>query len=292
MFSMLLALASIVGLQVIPVCSAATSLIKETKASKSPIQDCQSGSACITVYNDAPKMLNERVGKKLALRSLYMMPVYNISKRICGGNTSRCSDFYESAFIYLEVQSIWPEPILLTAARVAVKSRTKSIHRSVGAHGVSALESQITANAEPGTFLFRPGEIKLILLSQGFKLNGILDFFKGDILDDIVWSDITPAVTPNTDRVQEFNRFLAQRYGENTKFRIELFEKDYQSVLTTEVGLTQGGTLFSRGDVQNNLYQFRHDAFIGEVLYQLHGGTDAFEYRVRKTYADNRSATQ
>lgn len=256
------------------------------------MQECQSGSTCVTIYNDKQPMPKERIGKKLALRSLYMMPVYNISKRICRENTSRCSDSYESAFIYLEVQSIWPEPFLLTAARVALKSQTKSIQRSVGAHGVSALESQITANTEPDAFLFQPGEIKIILLSQGFKLHGILDFFNGEILDDIVWSDIAPVITPNTNRVQEFNRFLAQRYGEKTKFRIELFEKDYRSVLTTEVSLTQGGTLFSRGDVLNSRYQFRHDAFIGEVLYQLHDGTDAFEYRLRKARANNRSVVQ
>lgn len=283
--SMLFAMASIVCLQMIPVCSVARGLGSETRGDQSPIQACQSGSACVNVYNDAPQIPKERVGKKLALRSVYMIPVYNISKRGCETDASRCEDLYEAAFIYLEIQSIWPEPFLLTAARVAVKPQTNSIRRSVGAHGMLALEPQITANVEPDAFLFRPGEIKLIFLSQGFQLDGILDFFKGDILDDMLWSDITPAMTPNTKRVQDFNRFLAQRYGGKTKFRIELFEKDYRSVFTTEVSLTQGGTIFSRGDVQNSQYQFRHDAFIGEVLYQLHGGTDAFEYRMQKVRA-------
>lgn len=102
----------------------------------------------------------------------------------------------------------------------------------------------------------------------------------GDTTARSNWVSASPVHIPNLARVKDFNVFLGQRYGRNTRLRIELFEKDYQPVLVTEVRLAQGGDMFSRGDVLTSKYQLKHDAFIGEVLYQIHGGTLALEQRL------------
>ncbi|MCK9394794.1 MAG: hypothetical protein M0Q44_04320 [Methylobacter sp.] len=262
--------------------NAAPSQIGQTREKQSPVQNCASQSTCTNTYNQVSVFDKERIGKKLAIRSIYLIPINPISEKFCDSQTVSCKDTYEVAFIYLELQSIWPEPFLLTAARVNVKTRSSSIHTDAGLQGGFVLASQITKNSNPGEFLFKPGEVKLIALSQGIKLDGVLDFFKGDVLNDTIWGDQVPVTIPNLGRVDEFNRFLRQRFGKTTTIRIRLFEKDYQSALTTEVELGHGSDLFAQGDVAKSQYQFKFDSFIGEVLYQLQGGIDSFENRYHR----------
>lgn len=276
-----LAISASLSLLVSPDAISAPEQIWQTKEKQSPIIKCVN-STCSNVYNYAPPVFKERIGKKLAIRSIYLIPTYGVSKRLCETDAPKRNDLYEVAFVYLEVQSIWPEPFLLTAAKIDVKTSSRFIHLSAGMRGGSVLDPQITSNWEPGYFLFKPAEIKFIGLSQGMKLDGILEFFKGEVLSDVIWDEHAPVLIPNLARVAAFNRFLQQRFGASTTVRIQLFEKDYQPLLTTEVKLAQGGNLFSNGDVPNSKFQFKHDAFIGEVLYQLRGGSDIFDYRLKK----------
>lgn len=254
--------------------NSATSQYGSTIEKQSPVQNCNSQSKCTVIYS------KERIGKKLAIRSIYLIPTYDISRKFCESPSTNCKDTYEAAFIYLELQSIWPEPFLLTAARVSVKTRSKAVHTDPAMYGKSVLATHITANSSPDQFLFKPGEIKLVGLSQGIKLEGILNFFNGDVLNDDIWTYRTPISIPYIGRVAKFNHFLQKTYGKTTAIDIRLFEKDYQLVLKTDVKLGEGSDLFAQGNIPTSRYQFKHDAFIGEVLYQLKGGTVAFEQRL------------
>ncbi len=259
---------------------AAPSPYSQTRGKQSPAQNCLSQSNCTVIYSSPDnRFTKERIGKKLAIRSIYLIPIDPISKRFCKLQNTGCKDTYEVAFFYLELQSIWPEPVLLTAARVRVKSKSSAIHMDAGMFGSTVLAKQITSNQNPSEFLFKPGEIKFIVLSQGIKLDGILDFFKGDVLKDDIWTDQTPISIPYVGRVVHFNRFLQSHFGKATTIQIQLFEKDYQPILTTDVKLGEGGDFFAQGDISTSKYQFKHDAFIGEVLYQLNGGTESFVSR-------------
>lgn len=260
--------------------ASASEQVWQTKERQSPVQKCEINSTCVTVYNHNPPVIRERIGEKLAIRSVYLIPAYDMSRKVCPVDSPKCRDLHEVAFVYLEIQSIWPEAFLLTASKVGIKSRQKSIKLSGGMHG-SALDSKITSNWNPGNFLFRPGEIKLIGLSQGIKLDGVLGFFTDDVLSDLILEDRAPVFIPNISRVADFNRFLRKSFGRDTLIQVQLFEKDYRPLLTTEIKLGEGGDLFAHGDVSGGRYQFKHDAFIGEVLYQLRGGTKAFDHRVQ-----------
>lgn len=252
--------------------NAESSLAVNTTESQSPVHiaNGNNNSSKITYINKTV-VGKERIGKKLAIRIIYLIPTYQM--------VFSQTDFYETSFIYVELQSIWPEPVLLTAARISITPPSSSIHMKAGMSGGAVLASQITQNENPSQFLFKPGEVKFIGLSQGIKLDGVLDFFKGEIINETVWADMVPALIPNFARVTELNHFLRQRFGKTTTIRISFFEKDYRPVLTADVKLGEGGDLFSHGDVSTSSYQLKHDAFIGEVLYQLKGGTEYFEHR-------------
>lgn len=247
--------------------------INKSMASQSPVYDCKGEhSSCKTVYET--KVLKEQIGKKIAIRNIYLIPTYQM--------VSNQRDFRETSFIYVELQSIWPQPFLLTASKISVVPPSNFIHINAEMLGGSTLASQITKNSNPSQFLFQPGEIKLIGLSQGIKLDGVLDFFKGEILNDPIFENVAPALNPNLNRVTQLNHFLQTHFGQKTFIRISFFEKDYQPVLTTNLKLGEGGNLFSQGEVSTSSYQLKQDAFIGEVLYQLRGGEADFEDRRKR----------
>lgn len=225
----------------------------------------------------------ERIGKKIGIRKLYLIPAHTAINKSCNPSNpeNQCRNgLYETAFIYLEVQSIWPVPVLLTAAKISVHPLSKAIHLRTGMIG--ELSPKITATSQPQRFLLQPGEIKLITLSQGITLDGVLDFFNEEVASDDTFDNDAPVINANSRRVVLFNDFLRKHYGKKTAIRIELFEKDYQSLLSSDVLLGDGSDLFANGDIATNTYQFEYDAFMGEILYQLKGGKEWFEQRVER----------
>lgn len=230
---------------------------------------------------------NERIGKKIAIRQLHLIPVNDITLRTCEPDKTNCKDTYEAAFLYVELQSIWPEPVLITASKVDVITPKKNITADPGMGGDDVIGHRITKNWSPQKLLLQPGEVKTFGLSQGIKLKGVLDFFQGDVQCDVVSYSRLPFGIYYVGRVRDFNKFLATKYGSDAALRIRLFEKDYQPLLTTVVHFAKGTDFFESGDVKRSNYNLQHDGFIGEVLYQLRGGKTVFGAR-RRNYDDAR----
>lgn len=275
--SLITAFLLLLALVIPKVAPSAESVTFNTNGRQSPLQKCEHNSTCTNNFYK-----KELVGKKLAIRSIYLMPnIGDMTKEKCGDNVRKC-DFYESANIFLEVQSIWPEPFMLTSASIKLKANNKAIYKKTALYGENVLETQITGNHNLKDFLLLPGDIKLIALSEGLTLEGVMEFFKGEVLDSFTFDEFTPIKTADTETINAFNIFLARHYGKNATIRISLFEKDYQPALTTDVKLSQGSDLFAKGDVVHDKYQLQHDSFIGETLYQLRGGKDSFMQRLDK----------
>lgn len=263
--------------------SIASTEVSATSGEQSPIFNCKGNGPCYNVKNVEQKFYGESIGKKIAVRSIYLVPVYDFNKRFLCSTENQCANkLYEAAFIHIELQSIWPEPFLLTAGRITVNADSRNIEGNVGMSGVRTLDSHITGSFEPQDFIFHPGEIKTIALSQGIVLKGILEFFDDEVLKDVVWNYEAPAKIPYVGRVTYFNKFLKSKFGEKAAITIRLYEKDYKPLLTTSVRLAYGANMFVRGDVKKSMYQFKHDAFIAEILYQLQGGLESFESRRNK----------
>jgi len=235
----------------------------------------QSGDHAVTtvLYGAQP----ERVGKKIAIRSAFLIPVQGFDQTRCGADP-HCGDFYESAMLYIEVQSIWPEPVLLTAARLE-KLGIRSRQMDPGAMGEAVLAEQITRQRSPQSFLFQPGDIKLIHLGSGVRLDGLMEFFTEELRHELISCDGGRCMLHNLRRVKELNEFLAQHYGKQASLRLTIYEKDYQPILTTSFRLADGDDLFSVGDVRKSAYRLQHDRFIAEALYLLQGGKESFKYR-------------
>ncbi len=251
-----------------------------TQGDQSPAIHNDRGTINLDYGSKTYQVGKERIGKKLAIRRMLLIPTHNITWKVCRSEQPNCKDTYEAAFIYLEIQSIWPEPFLLTASSVEVRSPKSNITLGPGMRGDSVIDTKITRNSNPQALLFLPGEVKMVGLAQGLKLNGILDFFRGDILEEDIITAKLPFGIYNIARVSEFNRFIAAKYGTRAALRIQLFERDYRPLLTTTAYLTKGTDFFETGDVMTNSYNFQHDGFIGEVLYQLREGNDPYVRRV------------
>lgn len=265
-----------------------------TSGASSPAISQQGSNATAKVYysNTVHQRIIEHVGKKIAIRSAYLLPTHDFAGKRCAPASTPCvNDLKESAFLHLQVQSIWPEPVLLTAGRLAIVDARRLDGRP-GMKGVDVLAEHITANWSPERFLLAPGEVKSIALEGGVRLHGVMSFFNDEVAQEpIVCLDASPCTIPQLARVDELNRFLQARYGRAATLRVTLYEKDYQPLLTAAFRLSHGGDLFSRGDVRKNDYRLQHDAFIGEVLYQLQGGTEAFPYRREKPAAGRTPAS-
>ncbi|WP_016836205.1 hypothetical protein [Herbaspirillum lusitanum] len=249
-------------------------ITNQTTKQNSPIFSGVKGDITVN-YGD-----RERIGKKLAIRELYLIPVDKISRRSCAPEKENCKDTFEAVFIYMKIQSIWPEPFLITASSVDVIAPKNNITLGPGIFGKNVIPEKITQNEYPKDLLFQPGETKILGLSKGLKLNGILAFFSGEVLEDQVMDLKTPFGIDYIGRVDDLNKFLEKKYGRGAAIRIRLFEKDYKALLTTTAYLDKGGDFFTDGDVRKSHYNFQHDAFIGEVLYQLKGGKESFFTRI------------
>lgn len=250
----------------------------ETKGQKSPLFSGNIRNVRIT-YNDMNDT-KERISKKIAVRDLYLVPYY--FNRKCSENSLECSDQDVQVFLYMELQSIWPDPFLLTASGIKLVDANKNITQDRVLMGPAVLASKITQNVKPRRHLFNPGEVKTIALEQGFTLKGLLDFFTNQVLDDAIVQDEVPIRSMSPKRVSEFNNFIREKYGKQSSLRISLYEKDYKIALDTTVELGNGKDLFAHGDVIKNSYELQHDAFIGEMIYRLKGGRELFDTRFEK----------
>ena len=235
----------------------------------------------------------ERIGKKIAIRRAFLLPMYSFEKLHCGME-ARC-DFYETAGLYVEVQSIWPEPVLLTAAHLERTGFKSESSREPATMGKGVLAERITRQWNPQEFLLQPGETKLVGMERGLRLEGLMEFFTDDLRGDFISCDLAPCVLHNSQRVDELNSFFAVRYGKRASLRLTIYEKDYVPILKTSFRLSDGDNLFSVGNVRNDAYRLQHDALIAEALYVLQGGTDTFGARLdaggrRKTSSDEAEA--
>ena len=211
---------------------------------------------------------HERIGRKIAIRQAYLVPIPGFDKTNCN-MSSRCGDFHESVQMVLDIQSIWPEPVLLTAARLE-RLALQSKRPDPGFGSATVLGEQITRQFVPSTFLLQPGEIKRISLERGLRLDGLMDFFTDEIRGEMISGTPGSLILHNQRRVNEFNHFLARKFGKQAALRLTIFEKDYQSILTTTFLLAQGGDAISTGNVLQNKYKLQHDVFLAEAVHLLH----------------------
>lgn len=238
-----------------------------------PISAITSGSQAPVVIDSPGTRINyvqEHVGKKIAIRQAFLVPYPKFNQKRCA-DQSRCSDFFESVSLFVEVQSIWPEPVLLTAATLK-KVGLQSTQPDPGFFSERALSERITRQWSPDTLLLQPGQVKLFHLEQGIRLDGILDFFTEDVRDELVSCDREKCALHNLIRISEFNKFLAQRYGARASLHLTIFEKDYRPILKTTFQLTDGSDIFSTGDTRKNSYKLQHDVFLAESLFTIRGG--------------------
>lgn len=270
---------------------------------KPPI-DLKSGSQSVTLQgNQGPASVHyngtinnfygERLGKKIVIREMYLVPYDQFNTHRCDTNVDikHCGDFYEAVGIYLEIQSIWPEPILLTAGQLSVISPRHNfgLGPKPGGSGRLILDEMITQTGDPREFLLQPGEIKRINLSQGFRLNGVLDFFDKRLSDAEIETSKVPYAFYDLTIVDDFDRFLKKKYGAQAALKISLYEKDYKPLLVTVAKLGGGTDFFERGDpTKRNGYNFQHDRFLAEVLYQLRGGKESLFERMRQLEMEKR----
>lgn len=176
----------------------------------------------------------------------------------------------------LEIQSIWPESVLLTAARLE-RLALRSKRPDPGFGSATVLGEQITRQFVPSTFLLQPGEIKRISLERGLRLDGLMDFFTDEIRGELVSGTPGSLILHNQRRVSEFNHFLARKFGKQAALRLTIFEKDYQSILTTTFRLAQGGDSISIGNVLRDQYKLQHDVFLAEALHLLQDAHESID---------------
>lgn len=271
-------------LALFPVSIWAQPTVKVTSGTRSVVLQGNHGSASVHYGNTTNVYSAERLGKKIVIRKMYIVPFDQFTTHGCspGIEFKRCGDFYEAVQLYLEVQSIWPEPVLITAGHLEIISPKHNFGLGPPpSSGVHSLDEMITANNNPEEFLIQPGKIKIFNFSRGFRLNGVLEFFDKNLSDAEIQTHIVPYVFYDLRIVDDFNRFLKKKYGTKAALKISLFEKDYQPLLITVAKLGDGTDFFSRGDpTKRNGYNFQHDRFVAEVLYQLRGGMEPLHLRM------------
>jgi hypothetical protein len=231
----------------------------------------QTGANSTSVVNYGPR---ERIGKKIAIRKAYLRAYPNFDLDT-SKKELKSGALFEKVELVVVVQSIWPEPILLTAGRI----KTSNLHTDRGLPGGLSdchLAERITDNPEPASFLILPGEKKEFALRSGFNLDGVMGFFTERVID----SPLTPygeEVSLYGDKlmfvgssiVKELNQFFTKKFGGKASIRLTLFEKDYQPLLVTTFLLNGGEDIFSRGDVGTSKYALSHDLFIGTVIGRI-----------------------
>lgn len=221
---------------------------------------------------------NSLVGKKIAIRDAYLIPFWNFEKNRCMF-AEGCSDTFEATMLVAEVQSIWPEPVLLTAAHLRLKDFKKK-PKAPSTFGETVLAEEVNNQLNPRNFVLHPGEIKVLLFQSGIRINGLLDFFTENIRSESIFCGAPPCFLHNQSRVSEFNKFLAMKIGRRAAVELTIYEKDYIPLLKTSFRLAEGSTLFDNGNVPRERYKLQHDKFIGEANYLLREGDTPFVSRV------------
>lgn len=215
----------------------------------------------------------EKIGKKIAIRRAYLLPFFGFNKEGCTEDVprSKCGDLQEATRLYLEIQSIWPQPVLLTAAHLEKVSFT-SDRPTPGFYSDMALGEKITSQSRPSNFLFQPGEVKLISLFEGVRLDGVTEFFTTEVRSEPISGEKGHFILHNLERVSEFNQFLERKFGKKAALRITIYEKDYQPILRTSFLLADGGDMFSsQVESSGSRYKLQHDRFLAETLFLLEG---------------------
>ena len=212
--------------------------------------------------------------KKIALRTAYLSPFPSFFIRNCVDSENKCSDLYGAVFLYIEVQSIWPEPVLLTSAKLE-QIGFKEVTSHPGSSG--GLGEKITNVNDPSQYLLRPGEIKTIALSRGINLEKAVKFFDDEIKNETLFCQESFCVLPDPNLLKKFNSFLGKEIGAKSTLRLTIYEKDYQPLLTANFPLANGSDLFYRNDVKNDHFRLQHDRFIAEAICRLRSGRSNFQ---------------
>jgi hypothetical protein len=233
-------------------------------------------SSTVNIKYDNVSIGKERLGKKIVLREAYLVPISGFHKKSCKSDLN-CSDSFEGIKLYVSVQSIWPEPILLTSGKLE-KVRFSSKRSDLGSGGENVIEEKATKLWEPKAMLLLPGEVKVISFARGFRVDGLMNFFTNEIQAEDFSCRSGRCVTSNSELVGLLNGYLLANVGGRSGLRVTLFEKDYQPLLTTTFKLTEGSDLFVNQEGRYN-YRLQHDTFIGEVLSQIQGREESFSSR-------------
>ena len=172
---------------------------------------------------------------------------------------------------------------MLTSADFGLSTQSNKIKlSSLATSGRNVLESDEAQSWFPKDFLLEPGSIKLIQLSRSIKLEGVSQFFDDSLIREPIIDYTTPIRPYSLLLVKKLNSFFMKEYGKSTAITIRLFEINKIPVFEAKVFLWDGTDSFDRNTNHGVINRFRHDAFIGEVIYQLSGGKEAFQYRSDK----------
>lgn len=248
--------------------------IQSTAGKQSPVINAQNGKILLKYGNTYlnKTIINsyqERIGSKIAIRRIFLIPSIQFNQQE--------SFLYENTEVYLELQSISSQPLLVTSAKIDVVN-TKLVKPQGRSLGIYILSERITNNANRKLLLFEPGEVKIVQLAQSFHFDGIMNFMNNNINTNIQLLPFRPYTLSSDDLVQKLNYFFQSQYGKKAAFHIRIFERDYQPLIDTTVIISNGGTMFSQQDIEKNNYTIDYSGFIGEITNIFkNGDKDSFQ---------------
>lgn len=246
--------------------------IQSTAGEKSPVVNAKNVELKYygnTYLNKTINTYKERIGSKIAIRRIFLIPSIQFNQQD--------SFLYENAEVYLELQSISSQPLLVTSAKINVVN-TKLIRPKGRSLGIYILSDKITHNVNRKLLLFEPGEVKIVQLAQSFRFDGIMNFMNNNVDINTQLMPFRPYTLSSDHLVQKLNNFFQSQYGEKAALHIRIFEKDFQPLIDTTVFFSNGGTMFSEQDIEKNNYTIDYGGFLGEIVNVFQKGEeDSFQ---------------
>lgn len=214
------------------------------------------------------------IGSKAAITKAYLVPSVNFSQKFFNVDGKQYSNqFYDAAFVCVEVANISSTPLLVTAIKLEF-SNYKNLRFGPGAY--SGCPSEKISGVTPECML-QPGQRKKWLLQNGFVIPGMINFLEQES-DEYVF-DSHPKRTSNDFVIQRLNQFLRSTAGDKTMLKVSVFELNYKPVVIGHFRLADGSNLFATEPTMHKIgrkevlaFPLQHDAFLGEALSQMKDG--------------------
>lgn len=166
------------------------------------------------------------------------------------------SDFYETAFLYITLQNIDNEPIILTSMD-ASEIKGKKILSEV--YSTAGFGKEIGKNKP---IIIKPGEEVEVKYSTGFKFHGLATLLDIESLkNESYYSEERFKLSNRVALIDELNNNLASILGSESAVEIKLYTKKKELLIKHVFEIANGKTLFN---VTGGLH---HDAFLGELIH-------------------------